>query len=61
MLLFSLLPLFGKVIGMHFMNPPPVMKLVEVVRGMATDDSVFETTKALAERFVLCRYVKGFV
>eukprot|EP00250_Pteridium_aquilinum_P006891 c16717_g2_i1 orf=88-942(+) len=41
----------SQVIGMHFMNPPPVMKLVEVVRGMATEDSVFETTKALAERF----------
>eukprot|EP00249_Psilotum_nudum_P012770 c23972_g1_i1 orf=162-1025(+) len=40
-----------QVIGMHFMNPPPIMKLVEVVRGMATDDTVFETTKALAERF----------
>ncbi|KAI5067953.1 hypothetical protein GOP47_0016298 [Adiantum capillus-veneris] len=41
----------NQVIGMHFMNPPPIMKLVEVVRGMATEDSVFETTKALAERF----------
>ncbi|MCO5579215.1 hypothetical protein L7F22_033069 [Adiantum nelumboides] len=41
----------NQVIGMHFMNPPPVMKLVEVVRGLATEDSVFETTKALAERF----------
>lgn len=40
-----------QVIGMHFMNPPPIMKLVEVVRGMATEDSTFETTKALAERF----------
>lgn len=40
-----------QVIGMHFMNPPPIMKLVEVVRGMATEDAVFETTKALAERF----------
>lgn len=40
-----------QVIGMHFMNPPPLMKLVEVVRGMATEDSTFDTTKALAERF----------
>ncbi|KAH7279217.1 hypothetical protein KP509_37G010800 [Ceratopteris richardii] len=39
-----------QVIGMHFMNPPPLMKLVEVVRGMATEDPVFETTKVLAER-----------
>lgn len=37
---------------MHFMNPAPVMKLVEVVRGLATDDSVVEATKVLAERFV---------
>lgn len=40
-----------QVIGMHFMNPPPIMKLVEVVRGMATEDSTVDTTKALAERF----------
>jgi len=39
-----------QVIGMHFMNPPPLMKLVEIVRGMATDDDVFDTIKALAER-----------
>ena len=29
-----------KVIGMHFMNPVPVMKLVEIIRGLATDDDV---------------------
>jgi 3-hydroxybutyryl-CoA dehydrogenase len=39
-----------KVIGMHFMNPVPVMKLVEVIRGIATDDATFETTLALATR-----------
>lgn len=54
-----------QVIGMHFMNPAPVMKLVEVVRGMATEDTVFETTKALAERFgkiVTCsRDYPGFI
>ncbi len=33
-------------IGIHFMNPVPVMKLVEVVRGIATEDSTFETAKA---------------
>ncbi len=38
------------VIGMHFMNPVPVMKLVEVIRGLATSDATMETTKALAER-----------
>lgn len=36
---------------MHFMNPPPLMKLVEIVRGMATEDDVFDTIKALAERY----------
>jgi hypothetical protein len=40
-----------QVIGMHFMNPPPIMKLVEIVRGMATDDNVFATVKCLAERY----------
>jgi 3-hydroxybutyryl-CoA dehydrogenase len=37
-----------KVIGMHFMNPVPVMKLVEVIRGLATSDEVFQTVEALA-------------
>ena len=32
-----------KVIGMHFMNPVPVMKLVEIIRGLATADEVYET------------------
>ncbi len=40
-----------KVIGMHFMNPVPVMKLVEVIRGLATSDETFETTWALSEQF----------
>jgi 3-hydroxybutyryl-CoA dehydrogenase len=39
-----------KVIGMHFMNPVPVMKLVEIIRGLATDDEVFETIRALSHR-----------
>jgi len=38
-----------KVIGMHFMNPVPVMTLVEVVRGLATSDETYQTTKQLAE------------
>jgi 3-hydroxybutyryl-CoA dehydrogenase len=38
-----------KVIGMHFMNPVPVMTLVEVVRGLATSDQTYATTKQLAE------------
>ncbi|GAB0113078.1 3-hydroxybutyryl-CoA dehydrogenase [Acidisoma sp. C75] len=37
-------------IGMHFMNPVPVMKLVEIIRGIATDDETFATVEALARR-----------
>jgi 3-hydroxybutyryl-CoA dehydrogenase len=36
-------------IGMHFMNPVPVMLLVEVVRGLATSDATFQTTMSLCE------------
>jgi 3-hydroxybutyryl-CoA dehydrogenase len=39
-----------KVIGMHFMNPVPVMKLVEIIRGMQTDDKTYTVTKELAEK-----------
>jgi len=41
----------ANVIGMHFMNPVPVMKLVEVIRGLATSDDTFDLTWSLAERF----------
>lgn len=37
-------------IGMHFMNPVPVMELVELVRGIATDDGTFESSKTLVTR-----------
>jgi len=39
-----------KVIGMHFMNPVPVMKLVEVIRGLATSDATYQVIKGLSER-----------
>jgi 3-hydroxybutyryl-CoA dehydrogenase len=39
----------GNVIGMHFMNPVPVMKLVEVIRGYSTSDSVTKTIMQLAQ------------
>jgi 3-hydroxybutyryl-CoA dehydrogenase len=38
----------GKIIGMHFFNPAPVMKLVEVIRGLATGQETFETVRDLA-------------
>jgi 3-hydroxybutyryl-CoA dehydrogenase len=54
-----------RVIGMHFMNPPPLMKLVEIIRGLPTSDATYETTRALAERFgkvtVTSRDIPGFV
>ena len=37
-------------VGMHFMNPVPVMTLVEVIRGLATSDETFQTTVALCEK-----------
>jgi 3-hydroxybutyryl-CoA dehydrogenase len=38
----------GKFIGMHFMNPVPVMTLVELIRGIATDEATFQTVRELA-------------
>jgi len=54
-----------KVIGMHFMNPVPVMKLVEIIRGAATSDQTYEKTRALAEKLgktpLECQDSPGFI
>ena len=54
-----------KVIGMHFMNPVPVMKLVEVIRGIATSDETYERVRTLTEKLdkiaLDCQDSPGFV
>ena len=40
----------GQFIGMHFMNPVPVMKLVEIIRGIATDDETFTAVEAVSKK-----------
>ena len=54
-----------KVIGMHFMNPVPVMKLVEIIRGAATSDETYEKGRALAEKLgktpLECQDSPGFI
>jgi 3-hydroxybutyryl-CoA dehydrogenase len=54
-----------RVIGMHFMNPPPLMKLVEIIRGLPTSEATYQTTRALAERLgkqtVTSRDIPGFI
>jgi len=55
----------ARVIGMHFMNPVPVMKLVEVIRGLATSDETYEKVRALTEKLgktaLDCQDSPGFV
>jgi 3-hydroxybutyryl-CoA dehydrogenase len=55
----------SRVIGMHFMNPVPVMQLVEIIRGIQTSDETYATTKALAEKMgkttVLSKDMPGFI
>jgi len=54
-----------KVIGMHFFNPVPLMKLVEVIRGIATSDATYAAVKAISESLgkvpVECNDYPGFV
>ncbi len=53
------------VIGMHFMNPVPLMQLVEIIRGAATSDETYDATRALAERMgkttVVSKDFPGFI
>ncbi|MGA2298003.1 MAG: 3-hydroxyacyl-CoA dehydrogenase NAD-binding domain-containing protein, partial [FCB group bacterium] len=55
----------AQVIGMHFMNPVPMMQLVEIIRGIATSDETYNTVKSLAEKLdkipVLANDYPGFI
>ena len=54
-----------KVIGMHFMNPVPIMKLVEIIRGLPTSDETYAAVNAAAEKMgkttVLAQDYAGFI
>jgi 3-hydroxybutyryl-CoA dehydrogenase len=54
-----------KVIGMHFMNPVPVMKLVEIIRGAATSDETYQSVHALTQKLgkipLECNDSPGFI
>jgi len=54
-----------KVIGMHFMNPVPVMKLVELIRGAATSDTTYDKVRELSEKLgktpLECQDYPGFI
>lgn len=55
----------GRFIGMHFFNPVPMMKLVEIIRGLATEDAAYQAVEALAKRMgkapVMAQDWPGFV
>ncbi|MBA2661811.1 MAG: 3-hydroxybutyryl-CoA dehydrogenase [Bradymonadaceae bacterium] len=55
----------NQVIGMHFMNPVPIMALVEIIRGLATDDATYEAVRQAAEKMgkttVLAQDYPGFI
>ncbi len=54
-----------KVIGMHFLNPVPLMKLVEIIRGIATSDETYEKVREMSEKMgktpLICEDFPGFV
>ncbi|MDP8956742.1 MAG: 3-hydroxybutyryl-CoA dehydrogenase [Actinomycetota bacterium] len=54
-----------KVIGMHFFNPPPVLKLLEIIRGLSTSEETVEFVRAMGERLgkttVLAKDRAGFI
>jgi 3-hydroxybutyryl-CoA dehydrogenase len=54
-----------KVVGMHFMNPPPLMKLIEIVRAVQTSNDTFETVKSVAQKMgktvIVSKDVPGFI
>ena len=54
-----------RVIGMHFMNPPPLMKLIEIVRAVQTSNETYEHTKSIAQKMgktvIASKDVPGFI
>jgi 3-hydroxybutyryl-CoA dehydrogenase len=54
-----------RVIGMHFMNPPPLMKLIEIVRAVQTSNETYEKTRAIAQKMgktvIASKDVPGFI
>jgi 3-hydroxybutyryl-CoA dehydrogenase len=55
----------AQVLGLHFFNPPPVMRLVEVIRGLETSDETLQTALALVSQLgktpVVCKDAQGFI